>query len=255
MTDRPDPADLYPDVAAHGSLAAALRAVAEEGGLPFPVTDTSRSEPLCYASVESRSPIRNPLHISAWAFERGWSVRGEDSFQDAALVKGRTDDLEQLARAARAWYDGTPLEELRDAAPFVRLTGRFEVPDLDPARLTESEWQGMRVEAAEEGGPGYRELVEAAYREPALRALFPFTSHWVLRFSTTTRPSLTIAGPCVLTHAADRYTVSRGFLGGDPYAETTTPEKAVAAAVRHLPPGLGPVTLGMLPPGPGEGNG
>ncbi|MFJ3877506.1 DUF6193 family natural product biosynthesis protein [Streptomyces sp. NPDC090077] len=246
MDHRPDPADLYPDAAAHGSLAAMLRALAEEGGSPFPVTDTSRPEELLYASVESRSPLRHPLYVTAGAFERGWSVRGEDSFQDAPLVQGETDDPEQLARAARGWYEGTPLEEIRDAAPFVRLTGRFEVPDQDPVLMTESEWQGMRVEAAEKGGPGYRELVEAAYEEPALRALFPFTSHWVLRFSTTTRPALTIAGPCVLTHAADRYTVSPGFLGTDPYAETTTAREAVAAAVRHLPPGLGPVTVGRI---------
>jgi hypothetical protein len=40
-------------------------------------------------------------------------------------------------------------KDIRRAAPFVHLTGRFEVPDHDPTRLTESEWQSMRQEAAE----------------------------------------------------------------------------------------------------------
>ncbi|MFC8260194.1 DUF6193 family natural product biosynthesis protein [Streptomyces sp. NPDC057291] len=33
--------------------------------------------------------------------------------------------------------------------------------------------------------------------EPALRALYPFTSHWVLGFATTTRPRLATVGPCL----------------------------------------------------------
>ncbi|MEW2077170.1 DUF6193 family natural product biosynthesis protein [Streptomyces sp. NPDC013433] len=33
----------------------------------------------------------------------------------------------------------------------------------------------------------HQALIEAAYAEPALRALYPFTSHWALRFSTTIR--------------------------------------------------------------------
>ncbi|MFH9040705.1 DUF6193 family natural product biosynthesis protein [Streptomyces sp. NPDC017966] len=33
----------------------------------------------------------------------------------------------------------------------------------------------------------HQALIEAAYAEPTLRALYPFTSHWALRFSTTIR--------------------------------------------------------------------
>ncbi|MER6141876.1 hypothetical protein ABT174_17755 [Streptomyces sparsogenes] len=56
-----------------------------------------------------------------------------------ALIDGRTDDLAEVARAARAWHDGASLDDICRAAPFVHLTGRLEVPDGDPARLTESE--------------------------------------------------------------------------------------------------------------------
>jgi hypothetical protein len=243
MAQHPDPVVLYPDVAARGSLGAALQALADEGGMSVPFT-ASDSGPLGHATVESRLPHRKALLVSSWVHERRWSIRGEESFQGLALVQGATDDLAQVARAAQAWHNGAALSDIRKAAPFVGLTGRFEVPDHDPLRLTESEWQHMRTEAGEQDWPAYHALVEAAYAEPTLRALYPFTSHWTLRFSTTTRPRLTIAGPCLLARGVDEYLVSKGFTGSGVLAEASTAEEAVAAAVRHLPSSLGPVTSG-----------
>ncbi|NUL02396.1 hypothetical protein HRW07_03865 [Streptomyces lunaelactis] len=243
MVTPPDPAVLYPDIATQGSLGVALQAVAEEGGFSVPVT-ASASDPLRYAAVESTLPHRRALLVSSSAIERRWRIRGEESFQGMPLIVGDTDDLAQVARAAQAWHDGVPLSDIRQVAPFVHLTGRFEVPDHDPVRLTESEWQGMRTEASAREQPGYHALVEAAYAEPALRGLYPFTSHWALRFSTTTGPWMSTVGPCLLADDVDRYTVSAGFTGSGLIAQATTAQEAVAAAVRHLPSGLGPVTSG-----------
>lgn len=128
----------------------------------------------------------------------------------------------------------------------VHLTGRFEEPDPDPARLTESEWQALRQEAGEleyAWQETYQALIEAAYAEPALRALYPFTSHWALRFSTTTRPRLTVVGPCLGANSDGTYGVGRGFITPD-LGLFTTAHEAVALAVRQLPSGLGPVELG-----------
>ncbi|MGW8557568.1 DUF6193 family natural product biosynthesis protein [Streptomyces tubercidicus] len=36
------------------------------------------------------------------------------------------------------------------------------------------------------------------------------TSHWVLRFSTTTRPLLTVVGPCLHANSDGTYAVRRG---------------------------------------------
>ncbi|MFD3842708.1 DUF6193 family natural product biosynthesis protein [Streptomyces sp. NPDC058642] len=227
-----------------GSLGAALQAMAEEGGFSVPVR---ASTSLDHAVVDSALPHRGPLLISAWASKRQFSIQGEGSIQYAPLIQGDTDDLAQLARAAQAWHDGAALSDIRQAAPFVHLTGRFEVPDHDPVRLTESEWQHLRTMARAGKLPGYHALVEAAYAEPALRALYPFTSHWALRFSTTTGPFTSIVGPCLLADGIDRYTVSTGFTGSGVLAEATTAQEAVAAAVRHLPSGLGPVTSGAFP--------
>lgn len=244
----PDPVVLYADVAARGSLAAALEAASQvvDG---FSISATfSASSPLLHASVESKVPHREPLVVSSWAVERRWSIRGEEPFEGAALIRGDTDDLAQVARVARAWQEGAALSDIGRSAPFVHLTGRFEVPDGDPQRLAESEWQSLRKEARERDiWPAYQALVEAAYAEPALRSLYPFTSHWALRFSTTTRPHLTRTGPCLLADVVERgYTVSTGFTGSGLLAHTSTAQEAVAAAVRHLPSGLGPVTYGIL---------
>ncbi|WP_454384927.1 DUF6193 family natural product biosynthesis protein [Streptomyces sp. JNUCC 63] len=245
MPTSPDPAVLYPDVAACGSLATALRAEAEACLGAVPVTSPG-SAPLLHATVASTLPHRGPLHISAWLHERRWSIRGEEPFQRMALIDGRTDDLAEVARAVRAWHDGASLGDIRRAAPFVHLTGRFEVPDHDPARLTESEWQSMRQEAGEleyAWQETYQDLIEAAHAEPALRALYPFTSHWALRFSTTTRPRLTIVGPCLTANSDGTYGVGKGIIGED-LSRFATAHEAVALAVRRLPSGLDPIAFG-----------
>ncbi|MEU6916142.1 DUF6193 family natural product biosynthesis protein [Streptomyces olindensis] len=245
MPTPPDPAELYPDVAAYGSLATALRSVAGGCLATVPVT-APLSDLLLSAAVDSALPHREPLQITAWSHERRWSIRGEDSFQGLALIDGRTDDLAQVARAARAWHDGAPLGDVRQTAPFVHLTGRFEVPDRDPGRLTESEWQGMRQEAAEleyAWAQTYRELIEAAHAEPALRALYPFTSHWALRFSSTTRPGLTIVGPCLSANGDGTFGMGTGIISQD-LGRFATAREAVAAAVHRLPPDIGPTRPG-----------
>ena len=246
MVTHPDPTLLYPDIAARGSLGAALQAAADEAGLSVSFT-VSESDPLTATSVVSRLPHRNPLGIGAAAVGRWWSIWGADSFQGLAVIDGRTTDLIELARAAYAWHVGAALDEVHDAAPFVHLTGRFEVPDNDPAQLAESEWRHLLTQAREleyAGAPAYRALVEAAYSEPALRALYPFTSHFSLRFSSATRPHLAVI-PVSLNIGEDKgYEVSVPHMGGV-VAETATAQAAVSTAVEYLPPRLGPVTPGI----------
>ncbi|MEY9837992.1 DUF6193 family natural product biosynthesis protein [Streptacidiphilus sp. EB103A] len=123
------------------------------------------------------------------------------------------------------------MTEIRRTAPFVHLTGRFEVPDHDPAQLAESEWQHLRTRAAEADTPE-----------------FPFTNMWTLRFSTCTRPGLIDLGLFLDAHRGGRYTLSNRLLDGEILSEAAKAEELVSVAVRHLPSHLGPVTSGASAP-------
>ncbi|MBN3932941.1 hypothetical protein IQ279_25605 [Streptomyces verrucosisporus] len=140
-------------------------------------------------------PYRGPPRISAWPRQRRWSIRGTGPFQGAALVEGGTGDLAAVAGTARAWHDGAALDDIRRVAPFVHLTGRFEVPDHDP--------------------------------------VYPFTSHWALRFSTITRPRLTAVGPCLAANSDGTYGVSDGVAGPGPFR---TPARTHICGVRYCRP-------------------
>ncbi|MFF1909663.1 DUF6193 family natural product biosynthesis protein [Kitasatospora sp. NPDC058218] len=209
-----DPAVLYPDIAACGGLAAALRTEAEGCLRAVPVTSPD-SSPLLHASVASTLPHREPLQISASSHERRWSIRGTEAFQSVPLVDGTTDDLAEVARAARAWHDGAAPDDIRRAAPFVHLAGRFEVPDRDPARLTESEWQRMRQEARDleyTWQETHQALIEAAHAEPALRALFMRAPIWATRAAWTVARARTSRVAGVVAAATARSTCA-GTIG------------------------------------------
>ncbi|MFF6885668.1 DUF6193 family natural product biosynthesis protein [Streptomyces sp. NPDC012421] len=118
----------------------------------------------------------------------------------------------------------------------------------DPARLVESEWRRLRAQATEldtSWAEDYRSLVEAAYAEPRLRALYPFTSHWCLRFSAATRPLLDVVGPNLTTLSGGGYRVA--LLMSERGRACGTAREAVAEAVRLLPEGVGPVRYGAVP--------
>ena len=247
MPQPPEPAALYPDVAASGSLAAALRAVADGALDDVPLTSPA-DEPLSAASTGSVPPHREPLRVTAWNHERKWSVDADDRILGLSVLRGETDDLAQIARAVRAWHDGESLDEVHAAAPFARPTGRLELAEPDPVQLVESEWSQLRAEAAELTTPwahAHRDLVEAAHAAPEFRALYPFTSHWALRFSSSTRPLLDIVGPVLWC------TGEGGFRMAPVMSEQGqafgTAHEAVAAALRLLPDGIGPVRYGELP--------
>ncbi|WP_238011395.1 DUF6193 family natural product biosynthesis protein [Dactylosporangium sp. AC04546] len=240
MTTFPDPADLYPDVAAMGSLAAALQAVAVDRGLSLGEVVVHQREPLRYASVLSTTPLREPLEVGAGHIERRWSINGWG--QGIWLVSGTTQDLVEVVRAAQGWRDGTSLHDIRRSVPFVELTQLAEAAEQGPAQVVAAQWQWLRQDAEDASWPEYRALVEAAYAEPKLRQLYPYTSHWSLRFSTTTGFPFSPDVVCVAT-SDGKYVVKASWEGAV-LGETVTPEAAVSLAVSHLPAGLGPAVAG-----------
>jgi hypothetical protein len=88
-----------------------------------------------------------------------------------------------------------------------------------------------------------RLLVEAAYAQPRLRVLFPFTSHHDLHFSRCTGYPYSRDVPFIQHLPSGRYLVS-GPLRGSVIGEADDPAGAVALVVASLPVGCGPTVAG-----------
>ncbi|HEU5025488.1 MAG TPA: DUF6193 family natural product biosynthesis protein [Spirillospora sp.] len=236
MRREPDPAVLYPDVAAHGSLAAALRATAAAQGLSLPLTVTL-SDPLRHAVITSVVPHRHASYVAAWHHERRWSIRG--SSNGRLMVCGSTEDLRALPRVVGGWADGAGLDEIGRAATFDLLTGRFEVPDNNPADVIASEWQWLLKDAGGADWPQYQALIESAHAEPKLRRLYPYTSHWALGFAAA--PDLPFDTPSFVSIDSPRgtgdYTI-RQWWNGPALHHVATAAEAIAIAVDRIPADL-----------------
>ncbi|MFI6235238.1 DUF6193 family natural product biosynthesis protein [Micromonospora sp. NPDC050784] len=241
MPSDPTVEDLYPEVAAAGSLAAVLDAVAARHGLSLgAVRALDGSSPLTSAGVPSESSVRDDLTVSAGIGER--HLRFEGWGQGIQLIVGNTDDLVGVVRTAHDWRAGTPLHDIRRSLPFVVLTRRGDVVEEGPAAVVAAEWQWLRQRTEEADWPHHTALVEAAYNEPRLRQLYPYTSHSVLNFSTTTGYPFS-PSPVSLSGHGSRSNF-RVWGRREVVGETATAAEAVALAVAHLPTDLGPAVAG-----------
>ena len=96
--------DLYPDLAAAGSLAAALDQVAADLGVDL-VTVPGDWEPLVSAGIAALVPERRPLSVHIGAERRWFGVSGWS--QGIELITGATPDLADVVQAGVAWGEGT----------------------------------------------------------------------------------------------------------------------------------------------------
>ncbi len=119
-----DPAPLYPDVIALGSLGAAVRVAAVEQKLSLPVEaflpigEDPRANSLYGLTVQSGHQRRDILRITASWLKRSWTIEGCESSQ---RIDGVATDLAELARVAVAWRDRTPLADIHKVASSVAL--------------------------------------------------------------------------------------------------------------------------------------
>jgi hypothetical protein len=237
----PDPAELYPDVAAIGSLAAALQVVAAERGLELGQVVAGEKRPITSALIMSAAPGREALAVNAGADERCWVISGWG--QGISLVSGTTQDLAEVARAACLWRAGSALREIERCVPFVQLTRLALAAEEGPEHVVSTQWQSLLDQARTADSPEHLQLVEAAYAEPKLRQLYPYTSHRTLRFSTTTGYPFSPDLVSLQARNGKPYLVRKTWMG-DALGETATAQEAVALAARFLPGDLGPAVAG-----------
>ncbi|WP_442934398.1 DUF6193 family natural product biosynthesis protein [Micromonospora sp. CPCC 205546] len=245
MRVEPDPANLFPDVAALGSLATALCAVGEARGYALDVVQ-NENDRLRAASVPTSRTGREPLAVNGWRLERCWSISGfgcGGGTESRWLISGATQDLGWIAVAAYGWQSGLPLAEIERLTPFVELTGHIEVPDDSPVHAIASEWAYLRKEAERSDWMEHRALIEAAYARREMRQLYAFTSHWSLRLAAAPAKSRPDDLICLEASRGGRFTL-RSKWKGPVIGRATTAEEAVSLAVAHLPADTGLERLG-----------
>ncbi|WP_392893640.1 DUF6193 family natural product biosynthesis protein [Streptomyces sp. LN699] len=239
----PDP---YPDLMSAGGLAAALEAVAAELALPWGPVQVKESDPLRSAGVASEVVGRETCWITLGSAERQFILSGW--CRGVRLISGSTPDLAEMALALEGWRNGATLREIHEAAPFVTVTELARAHERGPADAVAVGWrlllEGLRrKEDLFYYARSTLRIAEAAYAEPKLRRLYPFTSHRSLHFTTCVGIPYSRDVPHVDPLSDGRYRVyapSRRSVIGDAH----TPEAAVALVVSGLPAGCGPAVAG-----------
>lgn len=108
----------------------------------------------------------------------------------------------------------------------------------DQQALVEAGWQKVR-----DDGRVRPELLDAAYAEPRLRQLFPWTGMGELHFSRCTEWPWAWEVPYIQPAAEGEYWVS-GPLRSESVGPAATAQQAVTMVVDRLPPNCGPALVG-----------
>ncbi len=234
----PDLASLYPELGQDGTLQIALQNAVHQAGYRFDVLSErapgwKRSE----ARTDSNSRTTSAhLGIQDRCFVMSFWERG------VTLAKGTTTSLNEAATATGVWQSGATLENLQSACPFVSYGPLAEAHERGTA--VETMWTIYRQTTASHVD---HDLIEAAYAQPQLRALFPFHSHRSLNFSRCTGFPYTHDVP-VVTPVDGKYRVTwwktRSPHGPADIGEADNPRDAVALVVAHLPRECGSAVAG-----------
>jgi hypothetical protein len=110
--------------------------------------------------------------------------------------------------------------------------------DSSTDAVVEAGWQAVR-----DDGRVRAELVEAAYAEPRLRRLFPWTGMAELHFSRCTGQRWTWDIPYIQPAAGGTYWVA-GPSRTQNVGAAATAQDAIAMVVERLPPGTGAAFVG-----------
>lgn len=237
---------LYPELASHGQLARALEAAAAELAVDLGTVEANARDPRRWAHVDSSVPERKPMKVGIGAVERWFLVSGWSL--GVQLVGGATPEVDAVVRAAAAWRSGACLDEIHEAARFVKVDSLARAHERGPVDAVAEQWRLLR--AGWSSDDRFRFLVDiitAAHTVPVLRQLFPYTSHASLCFSTCTGFPYSDDIPRIDPRKGGGY-VLRSPYTDDLIGEADDADSAVALLSAHLPTGVGPATAGTADP-------
>jgi hypothetical protein len=110
--------------------------------------------------------------------------------------------------------------------------------ELQSNHIVKAGWQAVR-----DDGRVRPDLLQAAYAQPRLRQLFPWTGMGELHFSRCTDQPWTWDTPFVLPDADGTYLVC-GPYRNQIVGPAATAREAIDMVVQRLPPGCGPAFVG-----------
>lgn len=233
---------LYPELASHGQLARAIQAAAAELAIDLGEVASGKRDPRRVASVDSSVPDRESMKVCIGAVERWFLISGWS--RGVQLVSGAAPDLGQVVCAAAAWRRGACLDEIQDAARFVKTSSLVRAHERGPGDAVAEKWRLLRAKwSKDDRFPFVADIIEAAHAVPLLRQLFPYTSHTSLCFSSCTGFPYSDDIPLIEPGEVDGYVLRNRFTG-DVIGEADDAESAIAILLAHLPANVGPAVAG-----------
>ena len=223
-------AQLYPEVASVGSLAAALRESAERHGLDLDVITAASGGPTS-ALVAKADRVAT---VQMGSQERWFIIQLRVT--GVCLSMGSSPDLDVTAGVLHSWCSGATLTDLHQRYAFMHV-GELALA-YEAGTEVEAKWRLLREDATGD----IRLAVEAAAARPVLRGLFPFLSHQTLRFSRCTAYPYSLDVSCIQPLGGNSFRVVTP--DGTFAAADVTAEEAVAVVVSQLPPDCGPAVPG-----------
>lgn len=234
--------EFYPDVIKAGGLAAAIEERAAKSDTPITVTQNPKPNSGSVAIVSS-APGRSSLEVFTRTESRAFQVIGRSG--GVEIVTGVTEELQEVMAVGAAWGAGTAVPRMREAFPFLQFVPVAEAHERGPAAAVTAQWEMLLAEAsATPQFPEFAAVLEAAYVEPRLRSLFPFTSHWTVAFSSRTGGPYRCEVAIAPQYGGGPYVVLR-YPNTGVHGQTGTAAQAVALALAHLPDSVGPATAGF----------
>lgn len=231
-------ARLYPEIGLAGSLQAAVQTVLDQA--TYGLTALPPSAPGWWDCATRVGNDHRYVSTLAASEDRRFLMEFWD--RGVMLAKAGTGDLPETARAIALWQRGAQLRELKAACPFVEYGPVAEAHERGEA--VEATWAIYRTTSARHVD---HDLIEAAYAQPRLRALFPFHSHRTLNFSRCTGFPYTHDLPVIDPRPDGTYRVvwwHDRSPDGPAIGEADNPHEAVALIIAHLPDKCGPAVVG-----------
>ncbi|MFD8685798.1 DUF6193 family natural product biosynthesis protein [Streptomyces sp. NPDC059651] len=216
----------YPDVVRSGSLRDALQGESDRGGHGLTVELTPSPgwrHSAATVAAEGRSAMAHmALEVRSFSVDC-WSG-------GIHMATGSTDDLSAVAGAMSTWLRASRVRDLVTEWPLMRTWELAEAHERGEAVPTR--WRQLREATGRPQDSALHQLVEAAFAQPALRALSPGRSTYWLTFSRRAAPPICHDLPRVRPLRSGGYLIA---CADGRQQETNEAAEAVALIVAALP--------------------